>query len=165
MIGGPGWARRAVRARDVDQGSLACDTTMAVNLGEPKVMGTRCCAHSAPACAVAWAKRLAGAEEVAAWTSRGVLAGVDDWRAVDQDVLDAARVGQRLVDRRGTIERLVVEYHHIRETASMHEAAIAQTEVRCRHTRHFANGVLQSQQAQLCRFRRRPSRHGSERPA
>ena len=82
----------------------------------------------------------------------GVLAVVDDDGAVDEHVLDAARVVVRVVDRRDLVEAVVVEDDDVGRVAGAEQAAVPEAEVRRRHARHLADRLLEPA---ACRSRAR----------
>src|SRR5687768_6196607 len=73
-----------------------------------------------------------------------VLALVHDADAVDQHVLHAARVAQRVLERRDGIQSGEVEDDHVGGVARAQQPTVTQAEVRGRHAGHLADGVFQT---------------------
>ena len=76
----------------------------------------------------------------------GVLAGVDDERAVDDDVLDAGREAARLVVRRVAPDRRRIEHDEVGQVAVADRAALAQPEPRGGRAGHLADRLLEAEQ-------------------
>ena len=94
-------------------------------------------------------RRLHCVAEVAAGPRAGVLGVVDDEDAVDEDVLDPARVHGGILARRDVVELVPVEDDDVGAVTRPQQAAIPEAEVRRRHAGHLPDRLLQAQRALL----------------
>src|SRR5688572_30375662 len=78
-----------------------------------------------------------------------MLAVRDDGGAVDEDMLDAAAVVERVFEGRAVFKVLVVEDDEVGKVALPDETAVFQLEAGGGHAGHLADGLLQPQSVLL----------------
>src|SRR5438034_10107884 len=76
----------------------------------------------------------------------GVFALVDDDPAIDDDVLNAFAVLERLLVRRTIAYSLLVEDRDVRKQPRLQQAAVANSDFRGVERSHFAHGIFEPEQ-------------------